>query len=110
MNAENTIRVPPPPDQPNPTDRDVTDKEQHAAQTIQRVYRGYRTRRELRGLGLSQQSQNATRLIEVKSPATAFPPPNHPSSLTQPCSTGRQRSRMASNPSTLRARRHQRSR
>ncbi|RAH50622.1 uncharacterized protein BO95DRAFT_438411 [Aspergillus brunneoviolaceus CBS 621.78] len=35
MSAETTIAVPPPPDQPDPTDRDVTDKEQHAAQTIQ---------------------------------------------------------------------------
>ncbi|OJJ99125.1 hypothetical protein ASPACDRAFT_43785 [Aspergillus aculeatus ATCC 16872] len=65
MSAETIIAVPPPPDQPNPTDRDVTDKEQHAAQTIQRVYRGYRTRRELRGLGLSQHSQNTSRLIEA---------------------------------------------
>ncbi|KAJ5463848.1 hypothetical protein N7475_006983 [Penicillium sp. IBT 31633x] len=39
---------------------DVTDKER-AARTIQRVYRGHRTRRELRGLGLT----SSTRWIET---------------------------------------------
>ncbi|KAE8372329.1 hypothetical protein BDV26DRAFT_103302 [Aspergillus bertholletiae] len=36
-----------------PSTNDVTDKEQWAASVIQRTYRGYRTRRELRGCGIS---------------------------------------------------------
>ncbi|RAQ60799.1 IQ calmodulin-binding motif protein [Aspergillus flavus] len=44
-----------------PPRNDVTDKEQWAARVIQRTYRGYRTRRELQGCGISA----TTRWVEV---------------------------------------------
>ncbi|KAE8421043.1 hypothetical protein BDV36DRAFT_80199 [Aspergillus pseudocaelatus] len=44
-----------------PPRNDVTDKEQWAAGVIQRTYRGYRTRRELQGCGISA----TTRWVEV---------------------------------------------
>ncbi|QRD81461.1 IQ calmodulin-binding motif protein [Aspergillus flavus] len=44
-----------------PPRNDVTDKEQWAARVIQRTYRGYRTRRELQGCGISA----TTRWVEA---------------------------------------------
>ncbi|PLB54157.1 hypothetical protein P170DRAFT_9102 [Aspergillus steynii IBT 23096] len=54
---------------------------QNAARTIQRAYRGYRTRSELRGLGLDA----STRWAETPNGICSIvPPPHPPLKLTTP--------------------------
>ncbi|RAH67868.1 uncharacterized protein BO66DRAFT_141306 [Aspergillus aculeatinus CBS 121060] len=108
MSAETTIAVPPPPDQPNPTDRDVTDKEQHAAQTIQ-VRLNFNL---LRTLSASLTYFFAQESIPRLSYAERVTRARTLAALTEHIATnrGRQRSRMASDTPTVRAQRHQRSR
>ncbi|RAH59705.1 hypothetical protein BO85DRAFT_248519 [Aspergillus piperis CBS 112811] len=53
-------------------DHDVTEKRARAAQTIQRTYRGYRTRRELHGLDLSASTSRWKDVGFFRTPAVSM--------------------------------------